>query len=790
VRTKGLGLTLTVFLLLLFSLIPTVPPHHASIILQDGVPTTGQVSVLVEAQSDLTSSQVELLQSYGAVTTVAGPIAVLHTRTEYLPAIAQLSFIIRVEKSYPLDAQLDKSVPDIGAPVVWDEVKDPSGRNVTGAGVIVGFVDTGIDTTHPDFTFPNGTTKILYVWDQTSYGRPPKGFGYGYECTSVDIEAKTCPEVDTFGHGTHVAGIAASSGRATGNYTGVAPDARIIFVKSGHEVCSGDSWTFETDQILDGVSYMVSKAAELKMRLVVSLSLGGNIGSHDGTGSFELALDAFVRRGTPIVVAAGNAAQDQDHIDGQINQGENTTFQFSLRESTTDVAIDIWSSTTDQLSGWLHAPDGTTYPIRSFSGAAITNIGEVNTTTASFADGNELYVEVNSSSGLPLNRWSVSLIGSKIHSQGFWNAWTDSSTCSFPGSFFLPGDGYLVDSKDTIGIPGTAADVVTVGAYVTKTSWKGMDGQTYGEADLTPGGIASFSSIGPTRDGRIKPDIVAPGDVVASARSSAVSQSPSDPDAYHRVLAGTSMATPHVAGAIALMLQYEPTLPAIKIPEILRQTARLDQFTGPLENGSTTWGFGKADARTATGLSRQTLWVNGIPSTISVPIDLNQTGNTTVNGGSWTDFYFAKGSSFNITFAHLIQAGADTRYEFQTEDLIGTKDPLVAVNYTTQYLLTVSSPYGPTTGAGWYNANTNATLNAPETIPAPGVFGDVGVEYVLTYWITNNGAMSSNTILMNGPKSVTAIYTITVPGLTLAELILASVAFVLTGIILARKRLT
>jgi subtilisin family serine protease len=689
-----------------------------------------------------------------------------------------------------LSVELDKSVPDIGAPEVWDEIKDPSGRNVTGAGVIVGFVDTGIDTTHPDFTFPNGTTKILYVWDQTTKGRPPAGFGYGYECTSVDIETRTCPEVDTFGHGTHVAGIAGSSGVATGNYTGVAPGARIIFVKSGAEICNGDSWNFETNQILDGVSYMIRKAAELKMRLVVSLSLGGNIGAHDGTDPFERALDAFVKGGTPIVVAAGNEARDQDHIDGQITQGENTTFQFALKESTTDVAIDIWYSTHDQLSGTLHAPDGTAYPIRPRHGGMNTSFGELNTTTASFTDGNELYIEINSTTSLPLNGWGVSMIGDEISSQGIWNAWTDSTTCSFPGSAFLPGDGYSVDSQDTIAIPATADSVVSVGAYITKTSWNGTDGQTYGDSDLTLGDIAAFSSLGPTRDGRIKPDVVAPGEFIASARSSAIPKSPNDPDAYHRVLAGTSMATPHVAGTIALMLQYDPSLPALEVANILRQTARFDSFTGLLLRGSGTWGFGKVDARTATGLSRQTFVINGVPSTVSVLLLVNGTRTENVTGGSWTDFYFAIGTTFNVSLVRQVQARPDTRYQFQTEDNVGTLEQVFLVNFTPQYLLTVNSPYGPTSGGGWYDENSNATIGAPSTLPVPGAAGFLGVEHVLDYWSEDHGTTGSNTILMNSPKSVTAIYILVIPARNFVGLLIASIFLVAAAVVYARKKLT
>jgi subtilisin family serine protease len=585
-----------------------------------------------------------------------------------------------------------------------------------------------------------------------------------------------------------VAGIAASSGRATGNYTGVAPGASIIFVKSGHQVCNGDSWTFVTNQLLDGISYLIGKAAALKMRLVISLSLGGNIGAHDGTDPFEKALDAFVEQGTPIVVAAGNAAQDRDHIDGQIVQGENTTFPFALRESTTDVAIDIWYSAKDQLTGTLHAPDGTTYPIRPYSGAIITNMGVVNTTTSSLATGNELYAEVNSSSGLPLNGWSVSLIGNRIQSQGFWNAWTDTATCTFPGSYFVQGNGYVIDSNDTIGIPGTAADVITVGSYITKTSWKGIDGQTYGESGLILGGISTFSSVGPTRDGRVKPDIVAPGEVIASARSSAIPPSPSDPDNYHRILAGTSMATPHVAGTIALMLQYNPNLPAIDIPQILRDTARQDASTGLLFSGSPIWGFGKLDSRTATGFSRQTVFIDDT-SSATIPLQINRTSILNVTGDSWTSYYYPKGSDFNITFPRQIQVASDTRYVLQAENLVGVVDPVIQVKYRTQYLLTVTSQFGPTGGSGWYDANTNATLYAPETAPVPGMPGYLGAHYVLTYWLTDNGATASNTLLMNGPESATAVYTMSFPELILIEVLVGSIIFVVAAVLVARRRL-
>ncbi|HUK50254.1 MAG TPA: S8 family serine peptidase, partial [Terriglobales bacterium] len=413
------------FVLILGNLILSIPqPSHAVIMLQQASSPNGEISVLVESQNPLTESDIQRLMEYGAVTTIAGPVAVVRTKTMYLEEMSRLPFLIQIQNSYPLSVQLDKSVPDIGAPSVWDFVKDPSGRNVTGAGVIVGFVDTGIDVTHPDFTFPNGSTKILFVWDQTITGRSPSGFGYGYECNSADIESRTCPEVDTFGHGTHVAGIAASSGVATGNYTGMAPGARIIFVKSGNQVCGGESWNFDTGKILDGINYIATKAAQLKMRAVVNLSLGGNIGAHDGTDPFERALDAFVVAGTPIVVAAGNSAQDQDHVSGQLSQGQSVTLTLELRQSTVDVAVDIWYSPGDQIDATITSPDGTTYPVQSNSGWRRAQFGEINTTTASFDYGNELYVEANSSKQLPQTSWSLTLNGTSIGDEGRWDAWT------------------------------------------------------------------------------------------------------------------------------------------------------------------------------------------------------------------------------------------------------------------------------------------------------------------------------------------------------------------------------
>src|SRR5208337_2765173 len=133
-----------------------------------------------------------------------------------------------------------------------------------------------------------------------------------------------------------------------------------------------------------------------------------------------------------------------------LSQGQSVSLGVELRQSTVDVAIDIWYSPDDQIDATLTAPDGDTYPVQPSSGWRVAQFGEINTTTAFFNHGNELYIEVNSTNTLPASGWSITLSGIRIESQGTWNAWTDSATCTFPGSFFLPGDGYDINPQDTI----------------------------------------------------------------------------------------------------------------------------------------------------------------------------------------------------------------------------------------------------------------------------------------------------------------------------------------------------
>src|SRR5208282_5593270 len=746
--------------------------------------------LLLISRNNFTPEEIIQLARYGLVTTVSGPVAVIHTQMDAVPGLMQLPFISQIESSHPLRIQLDRSIPDIGADLVWHDIKDDMGRNVTGAGVVIGFVDTGIDLSHRDFKFPNGTTKILYVWDQTMSGNAPSGFNYGNECTSIEITACLCTEFDSFGHGTHVAGIAASTGLATGNYTGIAPGASIIFVKSGQQLCNGSSWNFDNAQILDGVNYIIAKSKQLGMRAVISLSLGGNIGGHDGTDPLEQSLDAFVKNGTPIVVAAGNEAKSDEHIIGRLTQGSNITFQAEAATTTTDLQIGVWYSLKDSVDATLTTPDGRTYETPSGGDMSryAAAVGNITTMSSSSKLSNEAYFEINSTTSLPESGWYVTLNAKHVNLIGKWDAWIDAQSCSYPPATFIPGLGYKIDANDTIDIPGTAQDVITVGAYASKNIWEGLDHQIYGSSDIEVGQIASFSSLGPTRDGRIKPDIVAPGLYIASARSAMIPVSDSDPDIDHRVLAGTSMATPHVAGVIALILQYSPTLQPSEITEILKRNARLDSFTNLLPSGSPIWGFGKLDARTATGFYRLTLITQKVPSSATITIRVDNSPRASISGGSWYDLYFLKNTTHTIDFESNNSNSSNVRYMILNDPFQISSNQFLTLAYKAQYFIEIGNAFSSHERTGWYDANTTLETASPTIITTSGVLANLGSEYVWFGLISNDGRIMPTSLTIAQPETLTESYVLSYPWITFAEMLIASI--ILLIIVLKKLRLS
>jgi len=495
--------------------------------------------------------------------------------------------VIYVEPAWRTSPKLDRSVPAIRADVV--HARTPP---VVGGGVIIGVVDTGIDYAHLDFRYDadgdgfEESSRILNIWDQTS------GF-FGTYYSKADIESDLAfgfgplegivRQSDDDGHGTHVMAVAAGDGSSsTAEFVGVAPGAQLIAVKT----------PFYTSDILAGVDYIFERAEELGLPAVVNLSLGGHDGPHDGTSLFEQGLDELATAaGQVIVVSAGNEGDRSIHVSGTLN-GDSRSF-----------AIDPASDSVD-LSLWYPGGSGFTVTVATLSGdPLVVSAGLVGFSTSGFGNAyvdnasggenpnngdNEVLVEL--SNLLAGNPWTVTVRDDT--GSGRFDGWITSGEAAILGG----------DSASTIDEPGNADRVITVGAFNTKAQWPSLSGEQDYSGQYPIGALSYFSSQGPTRDGRRKPEIAAPGAWVGAALSV---DSPSQgylthPDQVHTMLAGTSVSAPHVSGVAALMLSVNPRLSAEEIKAKLTDTTLRDNFTGSVPN--TRFGWGKVDAGAAVSV--------------------------------------------------------------------------------------------------------------------------------------------------------------------------------------------
>lgn len=762
-----------------------------------------EMQVLVMSEQPFTPSQIVDLSRFGRVESVTDHVAVLRTYASNVRGIAALGFVDAVEGPRTLSLSLDVSVPELGAVAVREQVNDAKGTSVDGTGVIVGFADTGIDLTHPDFQYADGSSKVLYVWDQSTEGPRSNLVTYGTECTKSEIDAGTCKEYDLNGHGTHVAGIAASTGRATSKYEGVAPGANIIFVKIGGPACDGTSWTASEADIINAFDYILTRARELGRPAVGSLSFGSLTGGgHDDTSAFERALDDIVRDGLPIAASAGNSQSDEAHVSGKISQGESIVSGW---ESTATGGIidgyytEIWYDVRDQLGISVTTPDGQTVQGPTSVSGVSTKSGKVYIVQDETSKGRgwTIFVESTTPQGVPLTGWSFTIIGKVVRSGGQWDGWVDAISCG-PGVRFVSGSGYTIDPFKTVGLPGTASEIIAVGSYVTRNKWTSKTGRS-----ITRGGpvgdISGFSSFGPTRDGRTKPDIAAPGEYILSAKSLypkavlslAVDAAGISPDNYHIPLRGTSMAAPHAAGVIALMLQYNPSLTPQKILEILKTGARQDFATGQIDAsvGDNTWGWGKIDARTAAGMFRVTLIASGLPVSLKTTVFVDGANRTTLGGARRLDLTFLQGASHTINVTEFVPEKEGVRYRATTPTITLSQTGVVDLKYMKQFLLTINA--AGATGGGWYDAGSTATFSVPSEIPVEGLFGTIGGKMRLVQLINEkNQTVNATSIAMDGPHSVTATYVEDLSGayITLAGIVVAIVAIAVVMILRTRKR--
>jgi subtilisin family serine protease len=471
-------------------------------------------------------------------------------------------------------------------------------------------------------------------WHQnTTLGAKPAGYNYGSEF-SIPSELKAIRDDDGT-HGTHVAGIMAGSGFTTPqlSYRGMAPESDLVFVtiRYTNDSLQGSAYgdyIVANPTILDGYKYIFDYAKTVNKPAVINLSWGMHTGPHDGTSIFDLAVDQLTGSGKILVGANGNDAGNQMHVIGTLNR--DTAYTFAVDRNRKDypkenIYCDFWGPVNENLGLNISVFDtlGNQIHTEPFVYAATGNwlrktvsVGSNDTLAYTMAC-QKKYANNGKSNILLMAEMSNSAryrlrIG--ITTKGTFHGWNSGQTYRWTsGSFLDEVKGNSMKGKYLAGTAagsmsengGTGKRTISTGSYINRKEWIDYKGVYRSQNWLTVGEISGFSGRGPTPDGRMKPDISAPGQLVASAVNNKqfagwmgdytpyTSQFNGETQ-YWTMFSGTSMASPHAAGIIALMLEACPTLSPEQIKFILSKTSTRDALTGSDSNNS--YGYGRINA--------------------------------------------------------------------------------------------------------------------------------------------------------------------------------------------------
>lgn len=459
-----------------------------------------------------------------------------------------------------------------------------------GEGILMGFIDTGIDYRNPLFRYSDGNTRIYRIWDQTiRNGKKPTGISYGSEYTREEINEalrkedpySIVPSVDTEGHGTFVAGVACGSEDISNDFIGAAPFAEIAVVKlKGAKQYLRDFYfipdgviAYQENDIMTAVSYLDGLARERDMPLVICLALGSNMGNRGKDGPLATYLDTVSRRRKRCsVTAVGNEANARHHFQGKIRPDmESEEVELSVEENMPGFFLEMWANAPELYAISISSPTGEVFPkvpYRSGGRQEFTFIFEQTKISIDYRltgrrQGNQLiYIRfTNATQGI----WTIHVYPQSIVT-GEYNLWLPMRQFTGGNVFFLQSS-----PEHTLTVPSNAGQTISIGGY-----------------QVANGGLYPDSGRGFTLAGEVKPDFCAPAVNVygPGLRNTYVTRT------------GTSAAAAITAGACAQIMEWglvkknQIFMSSADVKNMLiRGAVRVDERSYP----NPSWGYGTLD---------------------------------------------------------------------------------------------------------------------------------------------------------------------------------------------------
>lgn len=683
------------------------------------------VSALIKvADAGLTQQK---LNSLGAkIGTKAGNIWTVKVPYTQVNEFCEISGISYIQMDEPAKSTLDAARRTTRVDSVHNGIDLP--MKYSGKNVVVGVIDFGFDYNHPTlYDTLHGNYRVKRVWELNSTGTPPQGYTYGHEITDTLLIKAQGTDNNEQTHGMWVAGMAAGSGyvgnTANRRFRGMAYDADLVLVGVRRDSLEQDWLEGSFSDFIDGINYVYTYAASVGKPAVVNVSWGSQSGPHDGTTLFNQACDNLTGPGKILVMSAGNEGQEKIHLSKTFTLTDTllNTFLSFTSNNYKRTWVDVWGNPGETFCGKVTLFNGGAGNTTNFK--CINN--SINDTVLLGANGlDTCFVQFISSSaeanGKPrmtidiYSKASDSINVTLRGTSGTINTWNEyyyyGYKYQYQSAFSNMSKAWATtgDVVTTVSDMGAGDSVLLVGAYASKVNFQDINGSNWSYAGyVSAGNLVPFSSRGPMVDGRIKPDITAPGLTIATSVSSYDTSYTAtgsnkqlttimynDPvlnkNFYYSEFTGTSASAPAASGIVALLLQANPNLGPKRVSDAIATTAIKDAFTGALPAaGNANWGHGKINAYAAiktvfdeTGIYSYTgeklaceLFPNPNDGTFTIRYESDKTMDLTIN-------------IYNITGA-LVQS--------ENWKTIGGTN-LHAVNLSEMpggvYLVKVSSPNG------------------------------------------------------------------------------------------------